>query len=335
MPSARASVAWTMRGDEAVGVTSAVGAAADANANRERYIENEDFAPFGVRAHISTRGAGDLALNGDAPVGEVLLRWEALRQAAGAGGPGSRFATAKQVHGTRVLQHGPGWAGWLRADEGDGHFADEPGTGLGVTVADCVPVFLAHPSGAVGLVHAGWRGTAAGILRVALAVFREHGMSPVDVHVHLGPAICGHCYEVGADVYTELTGSQPGASRTVDLRALLARQAESAGVRRVATSPSLHSVRQRALLLPPRGGFRSPGSRDRVTGRAVENRLRLGVRACGRHRGPVAVRSGWPSDLSPDPKPQTPDPLVFCSPCLTFERQGAKFIALGTLGVPG
>lgn len=238
MPSARASVAWMMRGDEPVGVTSAVGAAAEVHASpRPKDIEIDDFALFGVRAGISTRTAGDLALNGEGPVGEVLLRWEALRQAVGAGGPGSRFATAKQVHGTRVLQHGRGWAGWLRADEGDGHFAGEPGIGLGVTVADCVPVFLAHPSGAIGLVHAGWRGTAAGILRVALAVFHEYRMSPADVRVHLGPAICGHCYEVGADVYAQLTGLQTGASRPVDLRALLAQQAESAGVRHVTTSP--------------------------------------------------------------------------------------------------
>lgn len=202
----------------------------------KRYIEIDDFAAFGVRALISTRAAGDLALAGAAPVGEVLERWETLRGALGVAAPGSRFATARQVHGTRVLQHGQGWAGWLRADEGDGHFAAHPGIGLGVTVADCVPVFLAHPTRAIALVHAGWRGTAAGILRAALEVFRGHGLFPADVLVHLGPAICGGCYEVGPDVYAQLTGSRPSGPRAVDLRALLAAQATSAGVRQVTTS---------------------------------------------------------------------------------------------------
>jgi YfiH family protein len=200
------------------------------------YIDIDDFAAFGVRAVITTRVSGDFALNGGAPIGEVLHRWEALRAATGVGATGSRFATGKQVHGTRVLEHGSGWAGWLRADEGDGHFANEPGIGLGVTVADCVPAFLAHPSGAISLVHAGWRGTAAGILRVALAVFEGHGLSLKEVRVHLGPSICGNCYEVGADVYARLTGAQPSASRKVDLRALLAAQVEAAGVVHVTTS---------------------------------------------------------------------------------------------------
>ena len=203
-----------------------------------RYIEIDAFAQLGFRAIISTRGAGDLALNGAAPVGEVLLRWDALRAAVGAASPGSRFATARQVHGTQVLQHGPGWTGWLRVDEGDGHFTVEPGTGLGVTVADCVPVFMAHPAGAIGLVHAGWRGTAAGIVRVALAVFKERGLDPADVRVHLGPAICGNCYQVGPDVFAQLTGSRPEASRNVDLRGLLAGQAKAAGVHEISTSPS-------------------------------------------------------------------------------------------------
>ncbi len=226
-----------MRADDSVGLTSAPGGPAGASARpAARYLEIDDFAPFGVRALISTRAAGDFSLTGEGPVGEVLTRWEALREAAGVGRLGSRFATAKQVHGTRVLQHGSDWGGWLRVDEGDGHFAVDPGIGLGVTVADCVPVFLAHPSGAVGLVHAGWRGTAAGILGVALAVFQQHGLSPADVRVHLGPAICGECYEVGADVYAQLTGSRPAASRNVDLRGLLAGQAQSAGVRLVKTS---------------------------------------------------------------------------------------------------
>jgi YfiH family protein len=202
------------------------------------YTELDDFQAFGVRALITTRAAGDFALSGAAPVGEVLARWEALRAALGAAGPGSRFATAFQVHGTRLLHHGSGWAGWLRGDHADAHFAGQPGIGLGVTVADCVPVFLAHPTRAVALVHAGWRGTAAGILRVAIAAFQSAGASPADVRVHLGPAICGRCYEVGPDVYAQLTGSRPSAPRAVDLRAILADQARAAGVRVINTSPS-------------------------------------------------------------------------------------------------
>jgi polyphenol oxidase len=202
------------------------------------YVEIDDFAPFGVRALVSTRSAGDLALNGTAPIGEVLARWEALRTALGAAGDGSRFATATQVHGARVIQYRPGWTGWLRADGGDGHFAEEPGTGFGITIADCVPVFIAHPTRAIALVHAGWRGTAAGILRVAVAAFAARGLAAVDLRVHLGPAICSRCYEVGPEVYAQLTGTRPDRPRTVDLRAILAKQAADAGIRSVTASPS-------------------------------------------------------------------------------------------------
>jgi polyphenol oxidase len=202
------------------------------------YTEIDDFRSFGVRALISTRAAGDLALNGSGPVGEVLGRWQALRSAIGASGPGSRFATAIQVHGIRVLEHALGWTGWLRVDDADGHFAAHPGIGLGVTVADCVPVFLAHPSRAIGLAHAGWRGTADGILPTTIEVFRSAGLTPSDLRIHLGPAICGRCYEVGPDVYARLTGRRPDGPRPIDLRAILADQARAAGVRFITTSPS-------------------------------------------------------------------------------------------------
>jgi polyphenol oxidase len=201
------------------------------------YTEVDDFASFGVRAIVTTRAAGDFALGGLSPVGEVLARWQTLRAAVGAAGPGSQFASSIQVHGTRVLRYGPGWTGWLRADEGDAHFANEPGIGFGITIADCVPIFLAHPSRAIALVHAGWRGTAGGILGAALAAFQACGLSASDIRTHLGPAICGGCYEVGPDVYFQLAGSKPNAPRTIDLREILARQAQAAGVRSVTISP--------------------------------------------------------------------------------------------------
>jgi YfiH family protein len=217
------------------------------------YTRVEDFESFGVRALISTRAAGDLALAGTGPVRDVLARWQQLRAALGAAGPDSRFATSTQVHGSRVVIHRPGWSGWLRAGDADGHVAVERGTGLGVTIADCVPVFLAHPSGAVGMIHAGWRGTAARILPAAIGDFQTQKLAPADLKVHLGPAICGKCYEVGPDVYAQLTGSKPAASRKVDLRQVLAEQARAAGVHSITISESC-TLCDNALYFSHRGG---------------------------------------------------------------------------------
>jgi hypothetical protein len=201
------------------------------------YAVIDDFADFGVRALVTTRAAGSFSLTGDDPIGTVLGRWQALRESLGVAGHGSRFATAVQVHGVRVIWHQPGWEGWLRIDAADGHCADQRGTGLGVSVADCVPVFLAHPTGVVGLLHAGWRGTASRILPATLASFATRGLAASDVRVHIGPAICGSCYEVGPDVYEQLTSRPVMAPTRVDLRGLLADQAHESGVRAMTVSP--------------------------------------------------------------------------------------------------
>jgi copper oxidase (laccase) domain-containing protein len=109
---------------------------------------------------------------------------------------------------------------------------------MAVTVADCVPVFLAHPSGAAAVLHSGWRGTAARITEAAIALLAEHGLPPAELRLHLGPAICGECYEVSADVYAQLTGRDPGQPTCIDLRGLIADHARAAGVRRISVSPS-------------------------------------------------------------------------------------------------
>jgi polyphenol oxidase len=192
-------------------------------------VESIDaFASFGVRAYVTTRHFGTLSNASTEPVSVIMDRWSRLRTEILAA---RRFATAHQVHGTTVITHIPGWTGWLRGDAADGHIAAQRGTGLAVTVADCVPVFLAHPSGAVAAVHSGWRGTAAGILGVALAQLANLGYAAHDVRVYLGPAICGKCYEVSPDVHHQLTGQTPDRPTVVDLRALLASQARAAGVR--------------------------------------------------------------------------------------------------------
>ena len=195
----------------------------------------EDFASFGIRAFTTTRAAGTLGTNGSEPVSAVMDRWRALQRDLARGGP--RFATAAQVHGNRVVVHGTGWEGWLRVDGADGHLATSRGTALGVTIADCVPVFIAHPGGAVALLHSGWRGTAARIVEHAIAALEHRGNPAQELRVHLGPAICGDCYEVSPDVYSQLTGRAVAAPATVDLRALIAADARDAGVRHISTSP--------------------------------------------------------------------------------------------------
>jgi copper oxidase (laccase) domain-containing protein len=184
-----------------------------------------DFGDLGVFALVTTRAAGDLGMSGSAPVADVMARWKALRDALG---NVARFASAHQVHGAHVIEYSEGWTGWLRGDAADGHFSRERGTGFAVTVADCVPVFVAHPSGAIALLHAGWRGTAAGILPAAVRKFSEHGVSPTELSLHLGPAICGGCYEVSPDVYRQITGRAVERPTTVDLRSVLADQTKGA-----------------------------------------------------------------------------------------------------------
>jgi polyphenol oxidase len=202
---------------------------------REIAVETvEEFGRLGVVAFTTGRAAGSFGTSSEEPVSAVMGRWGGLRRALRPAA--SRLATSVQVHGARVAFHGPSWEGWLRADETDGHLTATPGTAMAVTIADCVPVFLAHQSGAVGILHSGWRGTAAGILGVALGTLEERGFSPADITIHLGPAICGDCYQVSPEVHQRLTGRSVPEPTNVDLRALLATQARARGASRVSTS---------------------------------------------------------------------------------------------------
>jgi YfiH family protein len=196
------------------------------------------FDEFGIRAFTTTRAVGSFGLLGGEPVGVVFGRWNELREELRAGAPSGRLATAGQVHGANVIVHRPGWNGWLRAESADGHVSIERRTALAVTIADCVPVFIAHPSGAIAVLHSGWRGTAARIVERGIAAFIAAGLAASDLRIHTGPAICGKCYEVSADVYAQLTGKNPGKPTTIDLRALIADHARAAGVREITSTDS-------------------------------------------------------------------------------------------------
>lgn len=193
-----------------------------------------EFESIGVTAFTTTRAYGDMSL-ADAPKLKAnTARWERLRKAIEPAAPG--LASALQVHGSKIAEYTDPWTGWTRGDGVDAHLLQVHATAAAVTVADCVPVFIAHPSGDVGIVHAGWRGTAARFVERVIARFVAFGAASADLHVHLGPAICGRCYEVGPDVYQQLTGWETARHRHVDLRALLSEQSKAAGVRWVTAS---------------------------------------------------------------------------------------------------
>jgi copper oxidase (laccase) domain-containing protein len=71
-----------------------------------------------------------------------------------------------------------------------------------------------------------------------LEALARHKFPPDELMVHLGPGICGRCYEVSADVRAQLTGQPANRPGNVDLRALLAEQAQEAGVQKISVSPS-------------------------------------------------------------------------------------------------
>lgn len=195
----------------------------------------DDFSAYGILAFTTSREAGSFGLHTSEPAKQVMERWTSLRESLSGHSP--RLATASQVHGSRVLVHAAEWDGWLRADSADGHAAVERGTSMAVTVADCVPIFVAHPSGAAAVLHSGWRGTAARILARGVEALTAWGIAPRELRVHLGPAICGGCYEVSADVYAKLRGRDPGKPTAVDLRELLADQARELGIKHISISP--------------------------------------------------------------------------------------------------
>lgn len=154
------------------------------------------------------------------------------------------FAVPGLVHGTTILPVGRGRAGdgflgpaaALRA--ADGLHTKQAGLPLAGFSADCVIAVMAAPAeGRVALVHAGWRGMAAGILQKAAALFGDRGQ----VIVAIGPAI-GPChYEVGEEVAAAVAATSPagtvterrGGRRYLDLVATIAAILGELGIRRV------------------------------------------------------------------------------------------------------
>jgi polyphenol oxidase len=156
--------------------------------------------PSGIRGGVSTRLGGVspapwASLNLSLHVGDESPRVvENLRRVSAASGVAlDRAARIPLEHGARVVAvTQPGFA-----PPGDALMTTRPGLPLAVTVADCLPLYLAAPGRAVAVVHCGWRGLAAGIVPAALdALARAAATPPAQWHAWVGPGIGACCYDL-------------------------------------------------------------------------------------------------------------------------------------------
>lgn len=210
----------------------------------------------GVQAVVTTRDGGvstgayaslNLGLHvGDDPDAVVVNR---QRAAAAVGLDLDDLVVCAQSHGREVVTV-------TAADRGRGtrHLDDavpqadalvtrEVDLGLVVMVADCVPLVLLDPKQRVlATVHAGWRGTVAGVTTAALEAMVALGSDPADVLAAIGPAIPAERYEVGDEVAAaareafgdragQVLSPRPGGRWSFDLWAANRLQLAAAGVR--------------------------------------------------------------------------------------------------------
>jgi YfiH family protein len=189
-------------------------------------LELSSELPSSGRVLFTTRADGNISsVSGERSELAEQAR-ERLRTQIGA----RRIARGRQVHGavvTRVADrhdHGNG-----PVIEADGQATALDQVALMVLTADCLPVALGSV-GAVAMLHAGWRGLAAGVLEQGVLALSELGGSDEIVAV-IGPGAGPCCYEVGADVHAALTGVERQGA--IDLREIARRRLLAAGVAEV------------------------------------------------------------------------------------------------------
>jgi YfiH family protein len=115
--------------------------------------------------------------------------------------PADSLATVWQTHSDRVVVVNRPMNG-ADPEKADAMVTDRPEVTLMLRFADCVPILAYDPARhALGIAHAGWKGTLSGIARQLIASFgREYGSHPQDLCVGIGPSVAAHHYPVGPEV---------------------------------------------------------------------------------------------------------------------------------------
>ena len=202
---------------------------------------------------VSTGAVGSLNIGihrGDDPE-NVLKNYEILGNALGFAPKDT--VLSHQTHTDIVLpvtdaHKGAGLFG-PELPECDGLVTNTPGVALVIFTADCTPILLHDPvTGAVGAVHAGWRGTAAGIAQKAVQAMQTHyGCDPANIRAAIGPNIKQCCFETDGDVPKAILASLGEAAKPhilskgekyyLDLTAINAEFLRRAGVLEIEIAP--------------------------------------------------------------------------------------------------
>jgi polyphenol oxidase len=191
--------------------------------------------PGGGRALFTMRAHGNLSSVGGDGAEHGLESRERLRERLGV----RRLLRGYQVHGTTVQRFSGDIPtapdGETQPEiEADGQATALRSLGALVLTADCLPVALSA-NGAVAMVHAGWRGLAAGVIEEGVRAVRELGGEDEIVAI-IGPGAGPCCYEVGEEVHAAFGGTHRAQSphtRNIDLKAIARERLLAAGVSEV------------------------------------------------------------------------------------------------------
>lgn len=148
---------------------------------------------------------------GDDPAAVLANR---ARAADSLGLEADRVVWMRQVHGRDVAVVAGPW-GDGEIPEADGVVTARRGLALAVLTADCTPVLLADPvAGVTGAAHAGRPGLVAGVVPATVEAMVGLGADPARIIARTGPSVCGHCYEVPAEMRAAVAEVAPEAWAT-------------------------------------------------------------------------------------------------------------------------
>jgi len=195
---------------------------------RDGLLRSPTLDALGLVAGFTTRQQGSMA-GSHHPLDEQARNRAALARSLGFDG----VRRTKQVHGRQIVRVDGQIEPWPIAD---GQWTKTSGVLLGVAAADCVPILIADPSGAIGAAHAGWQGTTLRVAEALVAAMVAGGAARGRLVAALGPSIGPCCYTIDeerAEIVRQRIGEEnihPVSARTVSRAGDAERRAVRGGI---------------------------------------------------------------------------------------------------------